>query len=225
MEPVSPSLVPVRGFTLVEMLVVLAIITIITAITLTGQSTFNRSLLLTDTAYTLALSLREMQTLGLSSRAFGGVQNVGYGGRFTASPGTSYILFADTNRSSPTPLANCPAGVVGALDAKPGNCVYTASDGLFQTYELTRGFRVTRICGTTPGVGGNRYCSDTSGLTALDVVFVRSNTTDAVITGQRAGSEAYAKAEIYVTSPDGEVSRAICVSQVGQISVAYSACP
>ena len=207
-----------------EMLVVLAIITIITAITLNGQATFNRSLLLTDTAYTLALSLREMQSLGLSSRSYNGVQNAGYGGHFT--PGTSYALFSDTNRSSPAPLANCPAGTAGAVDAKPGNCVYTASDALFGSlYEFSRGFSITKICGTTPGTPGTRYCSDTSGLTAVDIVFVRSNTTDAVITGQRAGYEAYAKAEIYVTSPDGEVSRGICVSQVGQISVAYSDCP
>lgn len=214
-----------RGFTLVEMLVVLAIITIITVITLAGQSTFNRSLLLTDTAYTLALSLREMQTLGLSSRVFASVQNAGYGGSFSANPGTSYLLFADTNRSSPGIIANCPAGVVGALDAKPGNCVYTSSDGLVQRYDFSRGFYISRICGTTPGTSGTRYCSDTSSLTSIDVVFVRSNTTDAVLTGQRGGSEAYAKAEIYVSSPDGEASRAICISQVGQISVAYSACP
>lgn len=210
------------------MLVVLAIITVITTITLSGQATFNRSILLTDTAYTLALSLREMQTLGLSSRAFGGVQNAGYGVNFNRGTTNAYTLFADTNRSSPSPLAtNCPAGSVGALDAKPGNCVYTAGDGIVQTYQFSRGFYIRRFCGTTPGVSGNRYCSDdgSSPLTSLDVVFLRSNTTDAAITGQRAGSVAFAKAEIYISSPDGETSRAICVSQVGQISVAYAACP
>lgn len=209
------------------MLVVLAIITIITTVTLSGQNTFNRSILLTDTAYTLALSMREMQTLGLSSRAFGGVQNAGYGVNFAASTNTGYTLFADTNRASPAPLAaNCPAGTVGALDAKPGNCVYTAGDGIVQSYAFSRGFTIRRFCGTVAG-STTRYCSDDSSspLTSLDVVFIRSNTTDAVLTGQRSGSVALSKAEIYIASPDGQATRAICVSQVGQISVAYATCP
>lgn len=233
MERIPAHTLGDRGFTLVEMLVVLAIITIITTVTLSGQSTFNRSILLTDTAYTLALSMREMQTFGLSSRLYdtgsGTIQNAGYGVNFTRADATKYTLFADTSRTSPTPLStNCPAGSVGDIDAKPGNCVYTASDGTVGTpYQFTRGFYIQRFCGTTPGVNGTRYCSDDGGspLTALDVVFIRSNTTDAVITGQRAGSVAFAKAEIYISSPEGEATRAICVSQVGQISVAFATCP
>ncbi|HYD93202.1 MAG TPA: prepilin-type N-terminal cleavage/methylation domain-containing protein [Candidatus Paceibacterota bacterium] len=224
MEPVSALR---RGFTLVEMLVVLAIITVVTTITLTGQSEFNRSLLLTDTTYTVALSLREMQTLGLSSRITGGgVQNAGYGAHFTTSPGTSYILFADTNKASPSPLATCPTGGSGTPDAKPGNCVYTSSDELFQTYNFSRGFYVSRICGKTTGSSPQTYCSDDSpALSSLDIVFVRSNTTDAVITGQRSGSVALSSAQIYISSADNSARRAICVSQLGQVSIAFNTCP
>lgn len=214
-----------QGFSLVEMLVVLAIITIVTAITLNGQSDFNRSLLLTDTSYTIALSLREMQSLGLSSRSFNGtVQNAGYGAHFT--PGTSYVLFADTNRST-TPLSTCPAGTSGTPDAKPGDCVYQATDGLVQSYTFNRGFTVSRFCGTTVGASPQTYCSDGSpGISSLDVVYLRSNTTDAVITAQRSGSSvALAKAQITIASPDGGATRAICVTQIGQVSVAYANCP
>ena len=55
MEP-SPL---TRGFSLIEMMVVLVIIALITTIALFGQQDFNRSLLLTDTAYTIALTARE----------------------------------------------------------------------------------------------------------------------------------------------------------------------
>ena len=95
MEPFSPfrsiakrASVP-RGFTLVEMLVVLAIIIMITAIVINGQSTYNRSILLTDTVYTVAYSIRQAQSLGLASRGttVGAsiVSNAGYGVRFAGS--------------------------------------------------------------------------------------------------------------------------------------------
>ncbi|MCI0597783.1 prepilin-type N-terminal cleavage/methylation domain-containing protein [Candidatus Parcubacteria bacterium] len=214
------------GFTLVEMLVVLTIISLITAIALFGQATFNRSVLLTDTAYTVALSLREMQSLGLSSRRFGAVLNPGYGGRFSAatSSNTSYVLFADTFKPpAPPPLSNCPTGTAGQPDAKPGNCIYDAgSDGIVQTYTFNRGLFVNQICGT-PLAGGSDICSPT--LTALDVTFVRSNTTDAILTGhQSSGSIALRNAKLYLRSPQGTETRGICISSIGHISVSYAAC-
>lgn len=206
------------------MLVVLSIIAIITTIALFGQSTFNRSVLLTDTAYTIALSLREMQSLGLSSRQFGSVQNAGYGGRFTA-PSNSYVLFADIGGSSPQ--SNCPIGIVGTPERKPGNCIYNSgTDGVVRTYSLSRGFRITEVCGTAMS-GGTRYCSsDSTPLTALDVTFVRSNTTDTIMTGQRLGASVpLSKAEIYVRDADGVNVRGVCVSQLGQVSITSAACP
>lgn len=206
-----------------EMLVVLAIIATVTSIALFGQTTFNRSLVLTDTAYTIALSLREAQSLGLSSRAFGAVQNAAYGGRFTGNA-SSFLIFADIGGSSPPPL--CPVGTVGTPDRKPGNCIYNAGvDGIVETYNLTRGLRIRRICGVALS-GGSRYCStDSTPLTAIDIVFMRSNTTDTIITGQRTGTVPLSKAEIYLEDADGASSRAICVSQVGQISVVAGTCP
>ncbi len=213
-----------RGFTLVEMLVVLSIIAIITMISLFGQSTFNRSVLLTDTAYTVALSLREMQSLGLSSRKFGAVQNAGYGAYFATNNTSSYILFADIGGSSP-PTA-CPKGTSGQPDWKPGNCRYeVATDGLVQRYSFSNRFSLSHICGTASS-NGTRYCSTNDSLSSIDVVFLRSNTTDTIMTGQRsAGPTALSKAEIYIRSNNGGDTRGICVSQVGQVSVAFGTCP
>lgn len=221
------SLSIARGFTLIEMLVVLSIISIITTIALFGQSTFNRSVLLTDSAYTVALSLREMQSLGLSSRKWGSVQNAGYGGRFVANT-TSYTLFADTGGGSPA--SNCLFGQgapAGSPESKPGNCIYNAgTDGVVRTYTFSRGYKVTQICGTTISTGAE-YCSnDSTPLTALDVVFVRSNTTDSIMTGQRGGvSVPLSKAEIYIRDAENVSVRGICVSRIGQVSIASSSCP
>lgn len=201
------------------MLVVLSIITVITMITLLGQGDFNRSVLLTDTAYTVALSLREMQTLGLSSRKFSSVQNAGYGGYFAtgaASQG-SYVLYADTYSAGSIP-SNCVVGVAGTPEAKPGDCYYTAGqDGIVQTYTFSRGFRVSDLCGLS---SGGRIC----GLTALSVEFLRSS-TESMIEGKNSAGTwvTLTSAEIYVNSGNGG-TRGICVSQVGQISVANPVC-
>ena len=46
-----------KGFTLIELMVVLAIIVVITTVVLTSQSSFNKSLILANTSYDIALSL------------------------------------------------------------------------------------------------------------------------------------------------------------------------
>lgn len=216
-----------KGFTLIEMLVVLSIIAIVTTIALFGQTTFNRSVLLTDTAYTVALSLREMQALGISSRKYGTVQNAGYGGRFVPQT-VAYVLFADVGGASPA--TNCPAGTAlaaGHPEKKPGNCVYNlGTDGIVNTYSFGRGFTINRVCGTALSGGAYLCSTDASPVTALDIVFVRSDTTDTVMTAQQGGgSVQLSKAEIYVRDAEGVSTRAICVSRVGQISVSFGTCP
>lgn len=213
-----------RGFTLIEMVVVLAIIAVVTSITLFGQNSFNRSVLLTDAAYTVAFSLRQAQTLGISSRKYGVVQNAGYGGRLTPLT-NSYLVFADIGGAGAA--TNCPVGAVGTPERKPGNCIYTAgTDGILNTYLFDKGFSISKVCGTVTS-GGAYICSNTTPtLTALDVLFIRSNTTDAILTGQLSGASVpLTKAEIYIQSADGATTRGVCVSLLGQISVTTTTCP
>lgn len=222
------------GFSLVEMMVVLAIISVVTSIALLGQGDFNRSILLTDTAYTVALSLREMQTYGLSSRKFNAIQNAGYGAYISSATPGSYVLFADTADGDSvdrnTYAASCLFGGTGTPESKPGDCIYSfanvnpaLNDGIVQTYAFSRGFRISKFCGLN---GATKYCSTDASLplTEMNIVFLRSNTESAVLAKRNGVWTVLTSAEIYLQSYDGSSTKGICVSRVGQISVTSGTC-
>lgn len=204
------------------MLIVLAIIVLITAVALVSQQSFNRSLLLTDTAYTIALSVRQMQTFGLSGQraSVGAPSDAAYGAYFTRS--SSYTLFADTSPAAPGSQLSgkCPGHTVTtAPESRPGNCIYTqGADTVVQTYRLERGFTISQLCGR-PASGGSVNCS----LTSLNVTFLRPN-TESIMIGDPSQVE-LSSASIKLDSPDGGASRLVCITKVGQVSVATSTCP
>ena len=223
MEPISAlrplkKCAPVpRGFTLVEMLVVLAIIVIISAIVINGQSSYNKTLLLTDTAYTVAYSVRQAQSLGLASRGtlVGAniVSSAGYGVRFGGT--TGYTVFADAGGADVLSPAVCPVGVAGTPEAKPGNCKYdSGTDRIVQSYTFSRGFTISNICGKS---GASLTCS----LSTLDVVFMRPETR-AILIGP--SNQSFTCAEVHVSSPGEAGARVVRISQLGEISVGQT-CP
>jgi prepilin-type N-terminal cleavage/methylation domain-containing protein len=224
-SPVLTRTTPQRGFTLVEMLVVLAIISIITAIAVTGQSTFNKSLILTDTAYRVAFSARQAQSYGLASRKYGvSTSNPGYGLHFESGALNSYIFFADiANLLTPFP-SNCPVGTPGTPSAKPGNCRFdSSSDGKVSTFTFDRGFSISSFCGKK---GALYYCSSDV-LNNLDVVFTRPNTST-TISGVVNGSalQSFDCAVVTITDQSHTANRTVRISSLGEISVGASlACP
>lgn len=87
-----------RGFTLVELMVTVAIVVLVTGIALVRYGSFNNSVLLKSQAYEIALDLRAAQTYGVSVSG----QNAGelysaYGLYFDLSTPNSYQLFQDEN--------------------------------------------------------------------------------------------------------------------------------
>jgi prepilin-type N-terminal cleavage/methylation domain-containing protein len=176
MEPIRHNrglvLSHTKGFTLMELLVVLTIIIVITMVVLTSQSSFNKTLVLANTAYDVALTLRSAQKYGLGSRASGSIVNAGYGLHFSSGVQDSFTLFADT---SPSPSSSSCHGLPtsnnpDAPDAKAGNCKYDEGDSIVFPYRLNNGIKITKLC-------VNSSCNDVS---KLDIVFSRPN-PDALI--------------------------------------------
>ncbi len=203
-----------------EMLVVLAIISILSLVVITGQSSFNRTLILANTAYDIGLSLRDAQTYGIASRGTsGGIFNAGYGVEFSSGSPTSFILFADTYP---------PVGANARPDAHPGNGIYELTqpnnDALVQTYTLNNNIKISDFCGTLNGVS---QCLSAGTASRLDIVFARPNTSASITTlNGITATAALATACITVAAPSGE-TRVVVVTSIGEIEFrpVNSTCP
>ena len=224
MEPIHPR----RGFTLIELLVVAAIILIVTAVTITSQSSFNKTIILANTAYDVALTMHSAENFGLGSRAVNGIVNAGYGVHFDMAVPNSFILFADTYPpvGSSGPFCHTTVGVTNGPGAIPGDCIYepssnTSGDQIINDYTLQNGITLNSLC----VYSSSWSCSNTNTtLTTLDVVFARPNGDATIsINGPFVYPSPYTKACIAVTSPQGGL-RYVSVDTLGEISVSASTC-
>ena len=117
------------GFSLLEVLVSITIITIITATVLAQYSGFDSTTLLRNQAYDIALSIREAQVLGVSVRGRDAQFRTEYG-IYVDSTTNQYILFFDEDFSSnPTYNSNDPTKTIRS----------TALDPRFEIYDLIAG--------------------------------------------------------------------------------------
>lgn len=214
-----------RGVTLVELIVVLGIIGVLSTVVVTSHASFSKTILLSSTAYDIALTIRNAQNFGLGSRVTTGsiYKNEGYGVHFTPAS-SSFILFADRNAPT-THYQNChPSRDVSAPDAVPGNCAYDAGE-LVQEYKLGNGMKFRKIhwYGAPYEIASTAFGHAENG--AIDIVFARPN-NDPFVTvdyGQGTREGTLANVCIELESPQKNM-RAIMVMISGEVSV-IETCP
>jgi prepilin-type N-terminal cleavage/methylation domain-containing protein len=180
-----------KGFSLVELLVVVAIFIIITAVVLFNQNRFSSDMSIQNLAHQVALAIRQAQVFGISVRGSSAGQtnfDIAHGVHFTTSP-ASFILFADNDN----------------------NGIYTEFDSLVSTFNLQNGNTIQSVCVT----GSNAKCISDS--ETLSITFKRPN-SEAMIK-QTAGGPNYPGVEIRVISALRDKTMTIVVNQTGQIYV------
>ncbi len=179
-----------RGFSLLELLIVIAIFTIITTIALFDQGKLNSDVLLTNLAYDVALTAREAQSYGVGVRYSEGNTGGGYGVHLNTINSDTIVVFQDI-----------------------------VSDGIYdpdieevRTYQFLnqRGNKIAGLCGNS---GGTLACD----IASMNITFVRP---DPEANFNVDGSSDFSgPAYIVLKSNDGTNCRAVVVENSGQIRV------
>ena len=183
------------GFSLVELIMVVAIFIIITGVILSKQSKFSSDILITNVAYDIALSIREAQVYGVGAKYDGASTTVyPYGVSFALATPKSFIFFVDNGPGIP-------------------NGQYIVSDDtLIQENKLAQGQNIKKLCVyETP--------SWSCGLNKLNISFIKPNPDPIFANENNPSSSTISEAVIIVESALGDKCRAIRVNKVGQISV------
>jgi prepilin-type N-terminal cleavage/methylation domain-containing protein len=208
-----------RGFTLIEMLLVMGIMIIITTVFLVRQSSFDSSTILRSLAYGVALSVRQAQVYGTSvvgtsttqaacgsgfyNTASGNCYAAAYGLYFSTALSTavpsSYVLFADLN----------------------GDGKYETNE-FVKSFFLPTGYTISNFCATNQV--GTQRCSNTT-ISSLAIVFKRPNpdaqfvpldSSGQPIAGDTSYSSAYVQMQSLANSSD---AKSVTVTVPGEVSV------
>lgn len=196
------------GFSLIELLVVVAIMTIITSVVLVSQGRFGSSIILSNLAYDMALSIREAQSYGLSVRESSPGSkrfDVGYGIHFSTDRRDSYILFADIKNDD---------GDSQQYNTSISPC--SSNSECVKEYKIGRGNTIIKFCGVKDAGGTEEMCSDDTKKYFLDIVFPRAESDATFTTNLGTGFRAV---RVYIKSPDGLHTRIIETTITGQIFV------
>lgn len=186
------------GFTLIELIVVIAIFGVITSVALFNQGKLNSSILITNLAYEIALTVREAENYGVGVRAAtGGNFSGGFGVNFNISTPDTVTLFNDKNNDN----------------------AYTADETSSQLIiQNQRGNKITAIClGALPSPAGKCLPGTSNALNYLNIVYKRPNPEPIFDIGAPGGSPG--PAYIVVNTPSGDNCKVIVVEASGQVRV------
>ncbi len=195
-----------QGFTLIELLVSIGIFFIITALVFVNQQRFGGTILLTNLAYDVALTIRQAQVYGISTKVSAGNSfSHGYGIHFAGND--SFILFVDLDNSDSYITPSGPPSDDGTKCFAGTECL--------NFYKVSKGNTISRFCGRNDCSGAG-----VSDLASLDIIFYRPFPEPNPIRGfkQNGASQDYNDASIILTSPQG-LTKTVTVLKSGQISI------
>ena len=194
--------VKMRGFTLVELVVSLAIFAFMTAFLLAKYGSFNQNVLLTNLAYDTALTVRNAQSYGLNVQ---GTDAVSCAAGYSAGSTCFYYAYGvDFDMTNPTHFTFF-------IDSDSSN-TFNSGDTTLNTYNMNKGYAISSICAGNDAA----TCTSLGSTGKLDITFKRP-VPDAIIVvnGNAAAPVTYAK---IVVTANGQTASVI-VQSTGEISV------
>lgn len=205
-----------KGFTILELIVSISIVTVILTVVILNQSTYTDDLALSNLADEISLTISQAQAYGVGVRESSPGSNefsLSYGLSFStlAPSGLNkqiYLYFIDRNGDR--------------FYGGDSSCVISESSECLEKFNITRGNYIDSLCAIMSF--GNEDCS----MGRVDVSFKRPK-TEAQLSLFDSGGTQYNPPEllgarIVLTSPSGAV-RSVIVYNTGQISVNNSAGP
>lgn len=192
-----------KGFTILELIIVIAIIAVLTTVILFNSRGLNSSILVSNTAYEVSLMIREAQTYGLGVRA---TENSVIG--FAYSQG---IHFDST-------VSN--ANTITLFSDKDNNGQWSGSTENIQTYTISkdRAGSVLSICVVT-GVTGCQAVS------SADILFKRPNPEAVFFVAPNPGGSASAVVVNLGFTPGNGQCRSIIIQKSGAVQIDKTYCP
>ena len=188
------------GFTLVELMVSITIMVIILGVVVVNFNNFDSSVVLTNLAFDIGLSIREAQSYGINVKGQSQTFSYPYGVHFDTTNFTKYTIFVDVNG----PDAN----------GKFGDGIWNQDNASekIKTYTIKPGFKILSIC-TLSGI-----TEDCVNPTSADITFVRPNPDAKIITSNGASSVSAIEIKIAaIKSPT--IIKTITIGTTGQISI------
>ncbi len=219
-----------KGFTLVEMVVVVAIFGIITSTVIFNYSNFRTTVSLENLSQDIALTIRKTQAYSTSVKgvqvAGSGLQFPGYGIHFALPSGMlpppplggdekSFVIFADLPLMPNMPGINPSGQYEGGTGMSCGGENLTPQSECMELITITSADKINRIC--TTNNGNTTTCSHSS----LDIVFTRPKAEPVFcVNGGSATcpTTAISKVGIEVESISGD-TKTINIWNTGQINI------
>jgi prepilin-type N-terminal cleavage/methylation domain-containing protein len=198
-----------NGFTLTELTISIAIVSVILTVVILNQSTYTETVALTNLADEIGLTISQAQTYGI------GVRELSTGSSdFSAAYGLAFSLLASGSNSAYIYFADRP--VANKIYDGNWTCPIGGTSECLGKTDISRGNVISSLCAVING--GPDQCN----IGRVDISFARPSTEASILffdlSGGATNPANMKGAKVVLTSPGGK-TRSVTVYMTGQISI------